>query len=220
MLRLKSIAKRLMPKAWVDRVTQYRAQRVYEQTRRSYYLRQRLAEFGQTTDAVPQSIPPCSILFVCFGNIMRSPMCEALMKRATSDRVDALDITSAGLNAIPGRSAHPWSVSAAAEFGISLEGHRARALTSEMVEGADLIFAMDFQNRMEIVTRFPGVAERVFMLGEFRGSESDRMEIHDPYHLGEDATRHCYRVLDICIRNLALRIPRCSLTSASSSTAS
>ena len=70
---------------------------------------------------------------------------------------------------------------------------------------------MDFQNRMEILARFPHATEKVFMLGEFRESESARMEIPDPYHVGEEATRHCYRVLDICIRNLALRLSESSL---------
>ena len=196
----------MLPRAFARRISEYRAQQIYERDIHSVYLKERLAQFTDTSSPqVPTSAR--SFLFVCYGNIMRSPMCEALMRRATADRGKYFRVISAGLNAEPGRRAHPWAISSAVKFGISLEQHCARALTSEMVEQADLIFAMDLQNRVELLSRFPRAKEKLFLLGMFREPDSDGIEIHDPYYLGEDATQHCYQVLDTCIRNLAFRIP-------------
>lgn len=165
---------------------------------------------GRDSATVSSSLPGTaqSFLFVCFGNIMRSPMCEALMKRALAARSPEFKVLSAGLSAVPGRKAHPWAVSAAAELGISLDEHRARLLTDEMVDCADLIFVMDFQNWAEMHSRFPAVKQKVHMLGIFRSTPGNfDPAIQDPYHLGEEATKYCYRLLDTCIANLARRIP-------------
>jgi protein-tyrosine phosphatase len=195
----------MLPRVFARKISQYRAQQIYEKDTHSVYLKTRLAHFSGTfSPQAPTSAR--SFLFVCHGNIMRSPMCEALMKRALADRGDYFRVISAGLNANPGRRAHPWAISSAVKFGISLEQHHALVLTFEMVQQADLIFAMDLQNRVELLSRFPQAKEKLFLLGMFRGPDGGGVEIHDPYHLGEDGTQRCYQILDICIRNLAFRI--------------
>lgn len=143
-----------------------------------------------------------SFLFVCHGNIMRSPMCEALMNQACVDLHQGVSVTSAGLNAIPGTEAHPWAVSAARDYGISLEQHRSRLLTDEMVERAEVVFAMDYQNQVQLISRWPNAKQKVYLLSAYADEHYKSVEIHDPYLVGEQATRDCYRVLDACIRNL------------------
>ncbi|MGA9543856.1 MAG: hypothetical protein WBQ85_09815 [Candidatus Sulfotelmatobacter sp.] len=144
-----------------------------------------------------------SFVFVCFGNIMRSPMCEALMNRALAAVPDKrITVTSAGLNAAPGRAAHAWAVAAALELGISLENHRAKLLTAEMVNQADVVFAMDYQNQMQLVSRYSQATHKIFMLGAYAGDDNRVLEILDPYYTGEEGTRDCYKILNTCIRNL------------------
>jgi protein-tyrosine-phosphatase len=130
-------------------------------------------------------------------------MCEALMNRALAGVPEKqITVASAGLNAEPGRSAHPWAVAAARELGISLEGHRAKLLTTEMVEQADVIFAMDRQNQVQLLSRYSHAKHKVFMLGAYAGEDFRRLEINDPYYAGEAGTRDCYKILDSCIQNL------------------
>jgi protein-tyrosine phosphatase len=142
------------------------------------------------------------IVFVCFGNIMRSPMCEALLKKRMREADNArFTVASAGLNATPNREAHPWAIEAAKDFDISLEDHRARLLTSEMVHRADAIFVMDFHNQAQLYARWPVAREKAFLLGAYAGRRRID-EISDPYYSGLPGTRNCYSILNTCIENL------------------
>jgi protein-tyrosine phosphatase len=133
-------------------------------------------------------------------------MCEALMERALADTPNVIVVTSAGLNATPGRPAHPWAVDAARELGISLEHHRARLLTADMLERTDVVFVMDCQNKVQLLTRNPTMSEKVIMLGSYAGRSYGSMEIVDPYYEGEEGTRRCYGILQTCIRNLVIEL--------------
>jgi protein-tyrosine phosphatase len=201
---IKSTAKWMLPEAVVQEVQQYRA---YERSERPIYLKARISSrLGLGLSRPPNTAR--SFVFVCFGNIMRSPMCEALMNRAVTGFPDLIiKVTSAGLNAIAGRPAHPWAIMAAQEFGISLENHRARLLTSEMVEQADAIFVMDNQNKVQLLSRWSRATSKVFMLGAYAPKEYRGVEIRDPYYLGQDETRYCYQILNTCIQNLAHSLP-------------
>jgi len=133
-------------------------------------------------------------------------MTEFLMKKALSQAPQAVGqnvhIVSAGLHANPGREAHPWMQEAAEGLGISLTSHRAKLLTREMVDQADAMFAMDFQNKAELLTLYPDAAEKIYMLGTYaEGPWKDR-EIPDPYLADLEGTRYCARQLEICVHNL------------------
>ena len=151
-------------------------------------------------------IPPSSrsLVFVCFGNIMRSPMAEALMKQALTEAglEQEIKVVSAGLHAVPGREAHPWALEAAAGMGISLIDHRAKPLTGEMMGHTDCIFAMDFQNKAELLTLYPVAQHKIYMLSAYAEGRRRYREIPDPYLGNLDTTKSCYRDLQTCIRNL------------------
>jgi protein-tyrosine-phosphatase len=145
-----------------------------------------------------------SFLFVCFGNIMRSAMAEFLMRQALSEAglEQQVRITSAGLHATAGREAHPWAQEAAAGLGISLAEHRAKPLTREMVAQADCVFAMDFQNKAELLTLYPEAQEKIFMLSAYAEGPWQYREIPDPYLGNLETTRFCGQQLRTCIQNL------------------
>jgi protein-tyrosine phosphatase len=189
----------------VRELQEYRA---YGPDERPIYLKIRmLKQFRFSKPQRPEVAMARSVLFVCFGNIMRSPMCEALMNRAlTSLGNRELIVKSAGLNAVPGTPAHPWAVEAAKDFGISLEGHRAQSLTSEMVSRADVIFAMDYQNHVRLLSRWVTPKKTICMLSAYAGPDYLSAEIRDPYYLDLEGTRICYRTLNSCIQNLARAI--------------
>ena len=144
-----------------------------------------------------------SVVFVCFGNIMRSAMAEQLLLRAMREakRRD-IRVQSAGLHAGNGTAAHPWAQLAATAVGISLSSHRAKLLTREMVEESEAILAMDFQNKSELLAQFPGAADRIFMLSAYADPPWKNREIPDPYFGDEEKTSACCRALDVCVRRL------------------
>jgi predicted ATP-grasp superfamily ATP-dependent carboligase/protein-tyrosine-phosphatase len=146
-----------------------------------------------------------SFVFVCHGNIMRSPMAEAMFKRALFERNlgEGKHVLSAGLHATPGRETHPWAQIASEEIGIPLAQHRAQRLTPEMVERADVIFAMDFLNKAELLALYPAAKDKIFMLSAYADGPLRHREIPDPYTGNQQCTRECYAILRTCIQRLA-----------------
>lgn len=159
---------------------------------------------GKNQRLVPASAR--SFVFVCFGNIMRSAMAESLIRKALADTpppdFENVRIVSAGLHANPGREAHPWMQEAAHGLGISLASHRAKLLTPQMVDQADAVFAMDFQNKAELLTLYPDAAGKIYMLSAYAEGEWRDREIPDPYLEDPEGTCYCAGQLEICIHNL------------------
>jgi protein-tyrosine-phosphatase len=169
------------------------------------YARLRLLDLVGVRSPSMRRVTPgaCSFLFVCFGNLMRSPMAEAFFRKSVSDAdLHGIRIDSAGLHAVPGSEAHPWALIASREIGVSLISHRAQPVTADLVMQADAIFAMDFQNKAELLARFPEFESKIVMLGAYADGPFLYREIPDPYFGDIDATRRCYGVLQGCIRNL------------------
>jgi protein-tyrosine-phosphatase len=147
-----------------------------------------------------------SFVFVCHGNIMRSPMAEVMLKRALSEYHQAgITVLSAGMHAISGTEAHPQACVAARELGLPLDQHRSKQLTEEMVNNADAIFAMDFQNMAELLTWFPKSGSKLFMLSAYAEGRQRGRPIADPYFGDLEHTSRCYAELQVCITNLAKR---------------
>jgi len=200
---LKDFGRKILPNSYL----QYRgiklrlgprAGRIY----RDLWLRDKL---GVRT-AHRRLVPPFarSFVFVCFGNIMRSAMAEFLMRQELrgAGLEQQAQMLSAGLHASSGRQAHPWAQQAAADLGISLVQHRAKPLTREMVEQADCVLAMDFQNKAELLTLYPEAKEKIYMLSAYAEGPWQYREIPDPYLGDLETTRFCGRQLRTCVQNL------------------
>jgi protein-tyrosine phosphatase len=156
---------------------------------------------GQNTSTISPSAR--SFLFVCFGNIMRSPMAETMFRAAIADAgLTDIRASSAGLHALPGNEAHPWAVAASEEIGLPLTHHRAQPITPELVSQADAIFAMDFQNKAELLAVYPDASDKILMLSAYAEGAQRYREISDPYNGDVDTTRHCYSILQTCVQNL------------------
>jgi protein-tyrosine-phosphatase len=148
-----------------------------------------------------------SFLFVCYGNIMRSPMAELMFRQAIQKAgLGYIRVTSAGLHAIPGSQAHPWAIEASGEIGLSLKSHQSQELTGELVSQSDVIFAMDFQNKAELLALYPEARGKIFMMSAFANGAARNREISDPYSGDVEATRQSYALVQACIQNLTARL--------------
>ena len=85
------------------------------------------------------------LLLVCYGNICRSPMAEALLRRALerAGLGQSYVVRSAGVGALPGTPAARGALEAARNAGLDLSSHRARRLTPEMAREAHVVVALD-----------------------------------------------------------------------------
>jgi protein-tyrosine-phosphatase/predicted ATP-grasp superfamily ATP-dependent carboligase len=108
-----------------------------------------------------------AILFICQGNICRSPLAEAALRRhlGAADR-----IRSAGMLPLPGRPAPALAVQAAARLGLDLGPHRSQLLTATMAAGAALLVVFDSTNRRSVLDQFPDAAPKLVRLGDLVGA--------------------------------------------------
>lgn len=120
------------------------------------------------------------ILFVCHGNICRSPMAAALLRaRLEADgRANEYRVLSAGTWVDEGRPASHYAQVVMAERGIDLRHHRAREVTPQLMEAADLVLVMTRTQREALRAEFPQAAPRIYLLSEMIGKTYD---IADPY---------------------------------------
>lgn len=125
---------------------------------------------------------PAHLLFLCHGNICRSPLAE----RIAQNYLPQVAVVSAGLSATTGRSCPEHIVKIAQEFGLDLSGHTSRNVTKSKIDAADLILIMDEENYSQIETEFPSALSRTTMLGLFSGRQS---WIKDPYVCTVSETR-------------------------------
>jgi RpiB/LacA/LacB family sugar-phosphate isomerase len=121
-----------------------------------------------------------TILFICTGNVCRSPMAEALFRHAVLGR-GKCRVISAGLGALDGQPPTPHSVRAMRELGIDISSQRSRMLTAELVRQADYIFGMTHSHVETIALMYPQMAEKAFLLREFDDTlDPFEKDISDP----------------------------------------
>jgi glycine hydroxymethyltransferase len=132
-----------------------------------------------------------TILFICTGNVCRSPMAEGLFRRAVQGRGD-FRVLSAGLGALDGQMPTQHSVTAMRELGIDISGQRSRMLTADLVRQADFIFGMTHSHMDTIALLYPPAAEKTFLLREFDETlDQFEKDISDPIGSPYDVYVHC-----------------------------
>ncbi|WP_420407810.1 low molecular weight protein-tyrosine-phosphatase [Hoeflea sp.] len=139
----------------------------------------------------------CSVLFVCMGNICRSPLAEGIFRQAVADaELDALvTVDSAGTgNWHAGDGPDPRSVETAARHGIDISMQRARQVEPADYDRFDLIFAMDRSNEATLKARAPLARhDRIHLFLEH--TMGTRADIPDPYYGGDDGFGNVYQLL-------------------------
>ena len=121
-----------------------------------------------------------TVLFICTGNICRSPMAEGIFRRAVRDRGD-FRVLSAGVGAMDGQSPSHNSVRACREIGIDIGQQRSQMLTRDLVKEADYIFGMTHGHVETILLLYPQAADKTFLLREFDDTlDAYEKDISDP----------------------------------------
>lgn len=127
------------------------------------------------------------ILFVCMGNICRSPTAEGIFRHLLAQRqIDLeVEVDSAGTHDYHvGEPPDPRAIAAARRRGIDLSALRARSLQPQDFENFDLLIAMDEQNLRELRSRSgPVYASRLRLMMDF-APEVGRRAVPDPYYGG------------------------------------
>ncbi|HEV7867801.1 MAG TPA: ribose 5-phosphate isomerase B [Chthoniobacteraceae bacterium] len=127
------------------------------------------------------------VVFVCTGNICRSPMAEGLFRAAIKNRGD-IKVSSAGVATGWGQPPSAHAVEVLRPWGINISHQRSQPLTDELVEQATHLFVMT-RGHLETVQMFyPEAADKTFLLREFDPSVGNgNPDVPDPIGLGLDA---------------------------------
>ena len=136
-----------------------------------------------------------SVLFVCTGNICRSPIAEGLFRRLIGNRKD-IEVASAGVHAVRGQPPSLYAVQVCESEGVDISGLRSEPLTNELVNRATHIFAMTGAHLETIHMLFPQGAEKTFLVREFEepGATCWR-DVPDPIGMGRDVYETCARTI-------------------------
>ena len=148
---------------------------------------------------------PRRLLFVCTGNICRSPMAQFLAERAAREAGLPLSAASAGVAAEVDWGIEPGAIKALASRGLKNPSHSARQLDEAMLAAADEVYALTRAHRDIIASRFPASAAKVAVLREAAGLPGP--DVADPYGQSDAVYEACAARIEEALKILIRRSP-------------
>lgn len=149
------------------------------------------------------------ILFVCLGNICRSPLAEAIFTHKVQEKQlqhHFLADSCGTANYHVGQTPDPRTIKNALSNGVTIQ-HVGRQLHKGDLESFDLIFAMD-ENNLANILRLPNAAEHRHKITLIRAYDPEKSEdaVPDPYYGTEKDFQHVFEILDRSMDRLLLEL--------------
>ena len=144
-----------------------------------------------------------NLMFVCTGNICRSPMAEGFARDFADRRGWRVQVQSGGVLGIIDKPADPMAIRVMDEIDIDITSHRSKAITQEMMHQATYVLVMELGHAVKLRERFPESQDKVLMLGNFGGL----MEVDDPIGGWRWKFRRCRTELIRCIESFMDGLP-------------
>lgn len=152
--------------------------------------------------AVPPD--PKSLLFVCKGNICRSPFAEYLARKIQEEGyATGVQFQSAGLAVSKPISSPNIAIEIAKPFGVMLDQHRSKPLSDRLVAGCDMVIAMEGWQYVTLRQLFPSHQNRMFLLPQLAPEQATgylAFNIQDPYGGPRDAFEDCFNRICRCLK--------------------
>ncbi|KHT64181.1 hypothetical protein RJ45_07845 [Photobacterium gaetbulicola] len=145
--------------------------------------------------------PERRLIFICYGNIMRSPFAEQVLKNRLESHSQQLVTASYGFHAPENRQSPVSARQAAQQMNYDLEQHRSRCLRQRDLHPTDIIFFFDERNKA-LLTSYYDVRNAFFINDLIPISQSMIYEVTDPYGLDVDGVKQCYEQIELSVKQL------------------
>jgi protein-tyrosine phosphatase len=169
------------------------------------------------------------VLFVCIGNVCRSPVGERLL--ASRLPTDRFEVSSAGVGAMVGYAMSKYAAEELRSYGGDPTGFAARQLSPEIVEQSDLVLTATRELRSQVLAELPGALRRTFTILEFaalveqaEGNTSAdlvkwagthrslvgnvELDVPDPYRRGAEEHARAAAAIDAAVQRIAKGLDR------------
>lgn len=145
---------------------------------------------------MPRDWNGARVIFVCTGNICRSPMAAGLAEAMLRERGASAMAISMGTHGASGRSAARHAIAALEEIGIDISRHRAQGLNPTLLKMADVVFVMEPTHAAAVSRMAPGARVR-----ELAHDHTPALtEVEDPVGGSLDDFRTCRELLKRCLQ--------------------
>jgi protein-tyrosine phosphatase len=155
--------------------------------------------------------PGFRVLFICTGNICRSPLAAGAMTRELGADNTLVAVSSAGTAAWDGEPASEYSVEVAAREGVDIRGHRSQRVTPELLRRADLVLVME-RSHLEAVRKLGADPGRTFVLSEWPAPGEPGLAVSDPFGGSIEAYEECWRRIRRHVRRAAPQVVEAART--------
>jgi protein-tyrosine-phosphatase len=146
---------------------------------------------------------PYRVLFVCTGNICRSPMAHVIAEQFAQTRGREMTVRSASTMGLKDVPAEKNAVAVMREVGLDLTRHRSQPLTDELIDWAEYVLVMEYAHAKHIRTKHPQVEEKLMLLGPLGATH----EISDPIGGWKYKFRGSRDVIQRCVEGFIDRLP-------------
>jgi protein-tyrosine-phosphatase len=155
---------------------------------------------------------PGSVLFICQGNICRSPYAGRYLRKIAGDRnLRGICSRSAGLDVRVSAPSPDLAVRVAKTLGVELMDHWSKPVTADLIENTDMIFTMEHRQAAFMRKTFPDHVQKIFLLPLFDTNPPPawdyalRYNIPDPYGKSEKDFLECFRKIESSIEGFLSR---------------
>ena len=149
------------------------------------------------------------IMFVCTGNICRSAMAEAMLKKMLEEnKKENIEVYSCGISADDGDAPTQNAIDVMNEYEIDLKKHRATNIRYSNIEKMDIILCATLSHKMFVIRLYPELKDKIFTLKEYVGIKDEvyGIDIKDPWGYNLETYRQCAKEIENCLVKLLEKI--------------